>query len=466
MAEGVRAMHVRGPGRTLGGEPLWRAVVLLAGLLLCGASTVGGALADVERAAVPTCRGMAATIVGTAGDDTLNGTAADDVIVGGGGLDVILGGSGDDMICGGSTRVEEHDGESEYQTIDGGAGDDIVVGGDGVDYIDGSVGADLLIGHGGLDSLYGGAGEDTLRGGPGDDQLSGDRGTDRVFGDDGNDRFEDSDGANLLEGGDGSDVFASGPGNDTIRGDGGRDTVSYVATLQSDGWSTHCHDVVANLKVGSSHGIGFGTDVLSGVENVWTGGGNDVLVGDDSDNEFYTGNPWGCREGRSRVESVTGNGGVDEISFDSSTAEDSSAPGPVQVDLTAQTARWRDRGPGPAVVLTLRGIEDVTGTEFRDIIVGDEHSNRLVGAFGISDPDVIRGGSGADRLYGGDRNDLLDGGPGADTLYGRSGNDRLLGGSGNDRLSGGLGRNRNNGGSGTDTCRQPNRGRLAISCER
>jgi Ca2+-binding RTX toxin-like protein len=51
---------------------------------------VGAASGDEVSASVPTCRGLPATVAGTAGDDTLRGTARGDVIVGGGGLDVIL----------------------------------------------------------------------------------------------------------------------------------------------------------------------------------------------------------------------------------------------------------------------------------------------------------------------------------------------------------------------------------------
>lgn len=79
----------------------------------------------VAVAALPTCDGKPATIVGTAGDDVLKGTAGDDVIVGLAGSDVIKGLDGNDTICG-------RDGDD---TLIGGSGDDTLLGGRGSDWV-------------------------------------------------------------------------------------------------------------------------------------------------------------------------------------------------------------------------------------------------------------------------------------------------------------------------------------------
>ena len=50
---------------------------------------------------------------------------------------------------------------------------------------------------------------------------------------------------------------------------------------------------------------------------------------------------------------------------------------------------------------------------------------------------VIRGGAGADRLFGGFGDDTIEGGEGADVIAGGPGNDRIDGGSGDDWISGG-----------------------------
>lgn len=98
----------------------------------------------------PTCLGLPATIVGTAGADILTGTPGADVIVGLGGDDVIRGLGGNDRIC-------------------GGGGDDVLYGGVGNDRVRGGAGDDSLIGRRGDDRLRGGAGVDEANGGLGRD---------------------------------------------------------------------------------------------------------------------------------------------------------------------------------------------------------------------------------------------------------------------------------------------------------
>lgn len=103
---------------------------------------------------------------------------------------------------------------------------------------------------------------------------------------------------------------------------------------------------------------------MDGVEHVWTGGGNDVLIGDDRPNTFYTG--WACFEEKSLTESLTGHGGADRITFNSEWIEGGSSPGGVRVNLAARAARWQDLHT-PAVMITLTSIENVTGTEYGDV---------------------------------------------------------------------------------------------------
>ena len=82
----------------------WSAWRTSAGKLLAGAVLVISPLAvyaSPAGAQVPTCLGLPATIIGTAGNDILNGTPGDDVIMGLGGDDTISGLGGNDTICGG-----------------------------------------------------------------------------------------------------------------------------------------------------------------------------------------------------------------------------------------------------------------------------------------------------------------------------------------------------------------------------
>jgi hypothetical protein len=107
-----------------------------------------------------TCKGIAATIVGTDGNDALTGTPGADAIAALGGNDKVLGLAGNDTICGGSGK----------DTLKGGAGND---------FLGGQKGNDKLYGQKANDMLSGKAGNDTLKGGPGKDKLKGGAGRDK-----------------------------------------------------------------------------------------------------------------------------------------------------------------------------------------------------------------------------------------------------------------------------------------------
>ena len=97
-------------------------------------------------AVTPTCQGKPATVLGTAGNDTLTGTGAADVIVAQEGNDKVNAGGGNDLVC----------------------------GGEGKDALAGKDGKDKLFGEGGKDTLNGGAGKgDVCNGGPKKDKAKG-----------------------------------------------------------------------------------------------------------------------------------------------------------------------------------------------------------------------------------------------------------------------------------------------------
>jgi len=105
-------------------------------------------LTDEQPQPPPTCGGRPATILGTAGADTMRGTLGTDVILGLAGNDMIRGLAGNDTICGGTGR-------------------DTLIGGDGNDRLLGVSGRDRLFGDRGRDRLDGGTGRDRCRGGQG-----------------------------------------------------------------------------------------------------------------------------------------------------------------------------------------------------------------------------------------------------------------------------------------------------------
>jgi uncharacterized delta-60 repeat protein len=137
----------------------------------------------------PTCFGLPATIVGTAGRDVRRGTPRRDVIAGLGGADVLVGRGGNDVICGGAGNDRAY----------GQGGNDRADGGSGADLLAGSFGADLLLGRGGRDRLFGAGGPDRLFGGPAQDVLLGGKGAD------------------FLRGGLGRDTLTGGAGSDDSR---------------------------------------------------------------------------------------------------------------------------------------------------------------------------------------------------------------------------------------------------------
>lgn len=116
------------------------------------------------------CRGIPATITGTADDDTITGTGGRDVIVTFGGNDTIASLAGRDLVCAG--RGSDHIGAgSAADRVFGGAGKDRLLGRGGPDVLKGNSGDDVLKGNRGADRLRGGSGFDRCRGGADVDSI-------------------------------------------------------------------------------------------------------------------------------------------------------------------------------------------------------------------------------------------------------------------------------------------------------
>ncbi len=191
---------------------------------------------------------------------------------------------------------------------------------------------------------------------------------------------------------------------------------------------------------------GFGPFGDSGNDTVRGGEGNDMIYGSDGSDQYYGGN------------------GVDMVDYMGAIDTTGALVG-VTVNLSTGTA---SDGTGTDMLV---GIENVTGTDYADSIVGDSGFNILIGNVGA---DTIDGGAGLDfasyrnatgavtaslatgtssgadgadvlvniealegsvwndRLSGDATGNMLDGGAGNDTLEGGAGNDSLTGGSGDD----------------------------------
>ena len=116
-------------------------------------------------------------------------------------------------------------------------------------------------------------------------------------------------------------------------------------------------------------------------------------------------------EGGAGADRLDGGAGVDTASYSGSDMG-------VEVSLRDGKAEG-GHAQGDVIV----SIENITGSGYGDVLVGDIGFNRLDGGDG---DDVLRGGAG---------NDVLDGGAGDDLLHGGAGADRLNGGPGEDTVS-------------------------------
>jgi Ca2+-binding RTX toxin-like protein len=213
----------------------------------------------------------------------------------------------------------------------------------------------------------------------------------------------------------GDDVLVGGPGDDALLGGGGdHDHASYAG---SGG------PVTVDLLAGTGTGNGEGDDTLAGIE--WLDGSPfaDSLSGRAADETFVGGGGADVIDGRAGDDVIVGGPGPDTLDGGlggGDSAGYGNALRTVRVDLAAGTAT----GQGAD---TLEAIEDVNGSPFADVLLGNAKANELYG------------GSGTDVLVGRSGSDTLKGWRGADTLHAGGGDDTLLGGFGRDGCVQGVG---------------------------
>jgi uncharacterized repeat protein (TIGR01451 family) len=410
-----------------------------------------------------TVDGSSATMLGGTGADLLTGSVGNDTLDGGAGNDILDGLGGDDALHGGADNDQLHGetGElflSAFDTLDGGTGAD-TISGDNNDVADYSARTNPL--QLSLDDLAndGEAGENDnissavgrLRGGSGGDSISGNdpsaglgnilyggAGADTIDGLGGRDLIYGEAGADTLNGGTGDDVLDGGTETDTLNGGDGTDEVDY---------SSRSSNVVVNL---AGSGGEFGeNDTLAALEDIRTGSGNDVLIGNGAANTLNAGGGVDKLDGGFGPDTLHGGPGIDEADYSSRT-------NPVIV----QGFIGGDGEAGENDVVDLSEIEVISGGSGNDmlgpfngvlgpnVLNGNGGQDTLSGDFG---DDTLDGGAGNDTLNGGTENDVLNGGPDDDVLHGDAGVDLLSGDVGVDRLDGGIGDDTLSGGSGSDT---------------
>jgi Ca2+-binding RTX toxin-like protein len=194
-----------------------------------------------------------------------------------------------------------------------------------------------------------------------------------------------------------------------------------------DGW--------IDYRDGASDGYDYingthGNNVIfayGGDDNIYAHGGDDVIKGGGGDDEIT---------GGVGADYIFGDAGVDTASYLGSA-------GGVWVDLASGQGFFNE-----AQGDVLNGIENLKGSQYDDMLIGDDGANFLRGFNGN---DILKGGGGDDYLRGDWGDDMLQGGAGADYLWGNFGSDTLYGGADDDILDGGDdGTDTMSGGTGND----------------
>ncbi|WP_185994427.1 calcium-binding protein [Nocardioides campestrisoli] len=410
---------------------------LLAGLAATCLGASGLAAVGVGPAyAVETCRGAAATVVGTPGVP-LTATPGNDVVVTNG-ASVVSALGGDDLVCvtGGTPYVDTATGDDVVDTISAGDAPASVFLGAGSDRFFGGEGADTVGTHG--EGLVADVDADTLLTGGGDDVV-----------------------ASGAPGQPNADTVDLGPGNDrlALRGvtartagsiSGGRNSDTLDLDLSgSASWWIHNGKGVANRNEKRQHNwVAFeqfdlvptaGRFIFRGspsnerLRYTDASGGpvGSVLVTMDAGNDHVEAAPQAATDSR-----YDGGEGRDELEI--------SSPGErLTVDLGAGQVLRGGRKRG-ALVATATGFTDATVWARNATAKGDGQGNRLsvggctVRAYGLGRGDVLK------RLdspaYGCGKRSKMLGGPGRDKLVGGEGRDKLYGGPGRDKAVGGPGR--------------------------
>lgn len=347
------------------------------------------------------------SISGGDGDDTLSGADGNDTLEGGYGKDTLYGGIGNDLIAIDATDLGiETEGDTPDQTnILAGAGFDRLT-------VQGEVGVKFNLTAAGFEMATGGLGNDHLYATGSESVL--------IYGDWGNDTIAGAGGDDLLNGGAGNDTLIGGGGSNTLNGSDGLDLADY-----SDKSTAMTIDLTPATLVGGAPGdsitLTFGGehDILTSIEGIRTGSGNDTIYGTAGINTL---------DGGSGSDKIYGNAGDDFIINTDATADtfyggdgndtlsfdDRSQTIIVDLGRNAEIYGGTLSGgsiSGGTVRDVLDSIENVIGGTGNDTIVGSAETN------------ILDGGEGDDRLYGGDGDDTLRGGAGDDTLYGGAGSD-------------------------------------------
>ncbi|PZR31559.1 hypothetical protein [Caulobacter segnis] len=225
--------------------------------------------------------------------------------------------------------------------------------------------ADVITGDAAANVLFGFAGDDVIDGGAGNDRLYGDAGNDTLIG---------------------------GAGDDTLDGGDGVDTVDYSG-------ATTGVTVSASPSWSSAQGAGY--DQLYSIENIKGSAFNDTLTGAAGANVLDGGAGRDLLSGGAGGDTLLGGagddtliGGLGDDILDGGAGSDTASYADVQlgvrVDLSKDSVIQNTLGGGAD---TLIGVENLTGSNYDDVLLGSSEANLLEGGKG---DDILDGGAGAD----------------------------------------------------------------------
>lgn len=343
------------------------------------------------------------------GGSVLYGNRGVDTLIAVGPGDYVFGGQDNDNIQSartgaGKTYLYGDNGNDTIfgflaDTIAGGNGDDSIFSGiGGVSLIFGNAGKDTIFANGAGDSAYGGKDNDYMTAGSvGNIIISGDLGDDTLITQGG------SSVQNYLFGGGGNDTI-TGDGNDFLYGNAGNDTINsglndVVYAGQNNDYIFGdailiSGDLGDDTIIGNTTGVGttslllggLGDDSVVGAGVLYGNGGNDILIGKDTNTILFGG------QGNDYL-----SGSVLEF--------------------------YGDKG-NDSLLITTGDFAD--GGEGDDTINASDLSTAIT-IFGGVNNDIIYGGKEADSLYGDDGDDLIIPlGQNADTITGGQGADTFL----------------------------------------
>ncbi|MBE9610318.1 calcium-binding protein [Chitinilyticum piscinae] len=371
------------------------------------------------------------------GDSTTTALAGNDYLfIHNGGNHIADMGDGNDLVeigSVGSSRINlgagndtlevwgwNADNKSSVHVI-GGAGNDVIIAGDGssfdridYSYVTSTTGFNINLDAGIATS---GAEKDLISG---FELVVGTKNADTIVGDEK---------SNVLGGGAGNDKLYGGAGGDELEAGAGNDYVDGGAN-DGFGWSADWYEVYSDAAMRvdlTKQGVGQlvstleGTDTLVGIENVRTGQGDDVIIGDAVDNSL---------NGGMGKDTITGGAGNDTLrgNWEQEQAADSLVGGTGNdyyqissgdIVVEAADAGW-DR--------VYSDIDYTLGANLEGLILGGRARN----GNGNFLANQLDGNSVANNLYGGAGDDSISGGGGSDTLIGSTGTDQLTGGTGAD----------------------------------